>query len=107
MNNLNSILLEGNLKADPVAKNNEETKTFCTEFFVMSKRYYRDAEGKMAEKDITVKIQTFGELAERMQQDAKKERGIRVVGRIDNDAKGQVYIVAEHCELRPEIKKAS
>jgi single-stranded DNA-binding protein len=107
MNNLNSILLEGNLKADPVAKNNEETKTFCTEFFVVSKRFYKDKDGKVAEKDITAKVQTFGELAERMSKDAKKERGIRVVGRIDNDEKGQVFIVAEHCELRPEIKKAS
>jgi single-stranded DNA-binding protein len=102
--NLNSILLEGNLVKKPAIVDNGGKKP-CTEFTIISNRYYKTADG-VEKEEIKVKVQCFGDLADTVHADGKKDRGLRVVGRVANDNKGQVYIVAEHVEFKPERKMA-
>jgi single-stranded DNA-binding protein len=101
---LNSIIVEGTLKDAPALIVGVDRRKPLIEFFVVSKRWHKNLETFTIE-ETTVKVQTFGELAERLLKDAKKDRGLRVVGRIANDETGQVIIIAEHCELKPEPRK--
>ncbi|MCL2244696.1 MAG: single-stranded DNA-binding protein [Treponema sp.] len=111
MNNLNSILIEGNLVRDPLLRSTPK----CTQVCVMSlasNRYYKMDSGY--EKEVSFfEIESWSRLAEACYNKARKGRGIRVVGRLKqsrwNDADGKsrsrVIIVAEHVEFRPDSKK--
>jgi single-strand DNA-binding protein len=110
MNQLNSILIEGNLTKDPITKTTPKGTTICT-FSVASNRFYR--EGADTEKEVSYfDIETWSKLAESCGKQLKKGRGVRIVGRLkqdrwtDTDGKPRslVKIVAEHVEFKPEIK---
>jgi len=111
MNNLNSILIEGNLVRDPVTKSVTGGLQIC-EFTIASNRYYKKETGFEKETSF-FNIVTFGALAERTSEKGKKGRGVRVVGRLKQnrwtDAEGKnhnrIQIIAEHVEFRPEFKK--
>ncbi len=110
MNQLNSILLEGNLTKDPIFKETPKGTPVCT-FAVASNRYYRagtDFESEVSYFD----IETWSKLADACGKQLKKGRGVRVMGRLkqerwtgqDGKLASKVKIVAEHVEFRPEIK---
>jgi len=111
MNNLNSILIEGNLTKDPLLRSTPKGTPVCT-LSLASNRYYKLETGFEKEVSFFI-VDTWGKLAEACYSKAYKGRGIRVVGRLKqdrwNDAEGKyhskVTIVAEHVEFRPEIKK--
>ncbi|MDR2717694.1 MAG: single-stranded DNA-binding protein [Treponema sp.] len=107
MNNLNSILLEGNMMKDPLLRSTPKGISICT-FSLASNRYFRRETG--FEKEVGFfDIETNGKLAEACYDTGKKGRGCRVVGRlkqdrwVDNENKqcSKVFIVAEHVEFRP------
>jgi single-strand DNA-binding protein len=112
MNNLNSILLEGNLVRDPVLKNTAKGTPVCT-FSVASNRFFRqDSE---LEKEVSYfEVETWAKLAESVYNLGHKGRGVRVVGRLkqerwndkDGKAKSKILIIAEHVEFRPDFKQA-
>jgi single-strand DNA-binding protein len=111
MNNLNSILIEGNLVRDPEFRTTPKGTALCT-FSLASKRYFKQDDN--LEKEVSYfNVETWTKLAENVQRLGRKGRGIRVVGRLkqerwqDGDGKPQskVVIVAEHVEFRPEFKK--
>ena len=111
MNNLNSILIEGNLVRDALLKNTEAGSAVCS-FTIASNRFYNGDDGM--EKEVGFfNIESWGKLAEDCQAHGYKGRGVRVVGRLKqsrwNDASGQphsrIYIVAEHVEFRPDFAK--
>ena len=111
MNNLNSILIEGNLVRDPLFRNSPKGTPLCT-FSLASNRYYKqDTE---LEKEVGFfDIETWSKLAENCYNLGHKGRGVRVVGRLKQDrwtggdgkSHSKVTIVAEHVEFRPEFKK--
>ena len=111
MNNLNSILIEGNLVRDPLLRTTPKGTQVCT-MSLASNRYYRQDSG--FEKEVSFfDIETWSKLAEACYAKGKKGRGIRVVGRLKQDRwndpdgkqRSRITIVAEHVEFRPEFKK--
>jgi len=111
MNNLNSILIEGNLVKDPQLRTTSKGTSICT-FRLASNRFYKQDSG--FEKEVSFfDVETWAKLAEACNTKGKKGRGVRVVGRLKearwtgNDGKphSRVAIVAEHVEFRPEFRK--
>ncbi|MDR0655771.1 MAG: single-stranded DNA-binding protein [Treponema sp.] len=111
MNNLNSILIEGNLVRDPLYRSTPKGTPVCT-FSLASNRYYRqDSE---LEKEVSFfDVETWAKLADNCYNLGHKGRGVRVVGRLkqqrwngsDGKPRSRITIVAEHVEFRPEFKK--
>jgi single-strand DNA-binding protein len=111
MNNLNSILIEGNLVRDPLLRSTPKGTQLCT-MSLASNRYYKQDSG--FEREVSFfDVETWAKLAEICYAKGKKGRGIRVVGRLkqsrwsdpDGKSRSKVSIVAEHVEFRPEFKK--
>jgi len=111
MNNLNSILIEGNLVRDPLLRSTPKGTQVCN-MCLASNRYYKQDTG--FEKEVSFfDIETWSKLAEACYAKGKKGRGVRVVGRLkqnrwsdpEGKAHSRVTIVAEHVEFRPEFKK--
>ena len=110
MNNLNSILIEGNLIRDPEFRTTAKGTALC-KFSIATNRYYKQDGG--AEKEVSYfDVETWSRLAESVNKLASRGRGVRVVGRLKQErwndnggmAKSRIVIVAEHVEFRPERK---
>ena len=113
MNNLNSVLIEGNMVRDPLIRSTPKGTQVCN-FSIASNRYYR--QDSNLEKEVGFfDVEAWGRLAEACTNHGRKGRGVRVVGRLKqdrwtgNDGKNhtKVAIVAEHVEYRPDFKKNS
>ncbi len=110
LNNLNSILIEGNLVRDPELKYTPKGAAVCT-FVLASNRYFKQDEETQKEVSF-FEITTWSRLAEVCGEYLKKGRGVRVVGRLKQDrwtspegqARSKVSIVAEHVEFKPQFK---
>jgi single-strand DNA-binding protein len=111
MNNLNSILIEGNLVRDPLLRHTPKGTAVCT-MSLASNRYYKQETG--FEKEVSFfNVESWSLLAESCYNKGKKGRGVRVVGRLKQDRwtgvngkpQSRVTIVAEHVEFRPEFVK--
>jgi single-strand DNA-binding protein len=111
MNNLNSILIEGNLVRDPLFRSTPKGTPVCT-FSLASNRFYKQDSG--LEKEVSFfDVETWSKLAENCYNLGHKGRGVRVVGRLkqerwsgpDGKPRSRVTIVAEHVEFRPEFRK--
>jgi single-strand DNA-binding protein len=111
MNNLNSILIEGNLVKDPMLRSTPRGTQVCT-LRLASNRFFKQDSG--FEKEVSFfDVETWARLAEACYAKGKKGRGIRVVGRLKQDRWtgpdgkpfSRIRIVAEHVEFRPEFRK--
>ena len=111
MNNLNSVLLEGNMVRDPLIRSTQRGSTVCN-FTIASNRYFR--QDSNLEKEVGYfDVEAWGKLADTCSSLGRKGRGVRVVGRLKqdrwtgNDGKShtKVAIVAEHVEYRSDLKK--
>jgi single-strand DNA-binding protein len=111
MNNLNSILIEGNLVRDPELSYTAKGTAVCT-FSVACNRAFKQDD--QLQKEVSFfDVSTWTRLAEVCGEYLKKGRGVRVVGRLkqdrwtDTDGKphSRVTIVAEHVEFKPQLKK--
>jgi single-strand DNA-binding protein len=111
MNNLNSILIEGNMVRDPLLRETPKGTSVCT-FSLASNRFFRQDSG--LEREVSFfEVETWAKLAEACNNRGKKGRGVRVVGRLKQDRwtstdgkpRSRITIVAEHVEFRPEFKK--
>jgi single-strand DNA-binding protein len=111
MNNLNSILIEGNLVRDPLFRTTPKGTPVCT-FTLASNRFFKQDSG--LEKEVGFfDVETWAKLAENCSSLGRKGRGVRVVGRLkqerwngsDGKSHSKVTIVAEHVEFRPEFKR--
>ena len=106
-NNLNSVLLEGNLTRDPELRYTPAGTPTCT-LVLSSTRTYKLA-GERTEEVSFVEATTWGKLATVCAEHLSKGRGVRVVGRIrqerwedpDGNARSKIVIVAEHVEFQP------
>lgn len=111
MNDLNSILVEGNMVRDPELKYTPSGTAVCT-FSIASNRSWK--KGEEWEKEVSYfDCELWGKLAESIKERTTKGRGVRVVGRLkqerwpdsEGNQKSKVKIVAEHVEVKPEWKK--
>ncbi len=83
MNNLNSIIVEGNLVRDPQLKTTPNGHQVCS-FSVASNRFYR--QNDETEKEVSFfEVETWSRLAQTCAETLKKGRGVRVVGRLKQD----------------------
>lgn len=113
MNNLNSIILEGNLTKDPVMDSTPKGTAVC-HFTVASNRYYK-TEGERQEEVGFFEVEVWSRLAETCSEYLTKGRGVRVVGRLKQDRwtnpegepRSRIHIVGEHVEFRPKPKTDS
>ena len=111
MNNLNSVLIEGNLVRDPDLSYTPHGTAVC-KFSVACNRTFKKDEVLVKEVSF-FDVTTWTRLAEVCGEYLEKGRGVRVVGRLrqerwtDSDGKShqRVVIVAEHVEFKPQIKK--
>ncbi|MCR4736361.1 MAG: single-stranded DNA-binding protein [Treponema sp.] len=112
MNQLNSIILEGNLVKQ--AELSEPVKGFkICKFPLAVNRFSKNQNGDSFEEVSFFDVEAYGKMAEICEKNGLKGRGIRVVGRLkqnrwkDNDGKSQskIFIVAEHVEYRPNFQK--
>jgi len=110
MNNLNSILIEGNLVKDPELSYTSKGTAVC-KFSVACNRAWKQDD--QLQKEVSFfDVSTWTRLAEVCGEYLKKGRGVRVVGRLkqdrwtDADGKphSRVSIVAEHVEFKPQKK---
>jgi single-strand DNA-binding protein len=110
LNNLNSVLVEGNLVRDPELKYTPKGAAVCT-FVLASNRYFKQDEETQKEVSF-FEVTTWSRLAEVCGEYLKKGRGVRVVGRLKQDrwtspggqGRSKVSIVAEHVEFKPQLK---
>ena len=111
MNNLNSILVEGNLVKDPELSYTPKGTAVC-KFTVACNRAFKQDD--QLQKEVSFfDVSTWTRLAEVCGEYLKKGRGVRVVGRLkqdkwtDADGKphSRIFIVAEHVEFKPQFKK--
>ncbi|MCK9547151.1 MAG: single-stranded DNA-binding protein [Sphaerochaeta sp.] len=110
MNNLNSVLLEGNLVKDPELAVVGEQQSELAKFTIAVNRYYKGADGKPNQEVLYIGVDAWGTLGKNCLSYLTKGRGVRVVGRLRqdrwNDKDGayreRIFVVAEHVEFRRE-----
>lgn len=112
MNQLNSIILEGNVVRQ--AELSEPAKGFkVCKFPLAVNRFTKNSSGESFEEVSFFDVEAYGKMAEVCEKQSSKGRGVRVVGRLkqnrwkDNDGKNvsKVFIVAEHIEYKPKLTR--
>lgn len=110
MNQLNSLIIEGNIVRDAVLS--EPVKDFkVCKFSIAVNRWHKNAAGEGESEVSYFDVETFGKMADFCAKQGGKGRGIRVVGRLKQDRwtdntdkqKSRVYVVAEHVEFKPKL----
>ena len=108
-NNLNSIIVEGNLVKDADFDTTPKSTSFCS-FAVATNRYFK-AGDEIQHEVSYFDVEAWGKLAECCRNLLVKGSGVRVVGRLKQDrwndesgrARSRVKIVAEHIEAKPVV----
>lgn len=109
MNQLNSVIIEGNLVKKAELRQPKEGFKVCT-FCVGVNRWHKKANGDGESEVSYFEVETFGHTAELCAEKGEKGREIRVVGRLKQDrwndsndkTKSRIYVVAEHIEFKPK-----
>ncbi len=109
MNSLNSVLIEGNLTADPELRELESGSKVCT-FTVASNRYYNQ-DGEKKQEVSYFDVEVWNRTAELCAKSLSKGRGVRVNGRMkqerwaDKDGvnHSKVKIVGESVEFKTKF----
>ena len=111
MNQLNSLIVEGNVTRVPEFKDANGHKICVVPLAV--NRFYKNAKGEGVSEVSYFDVETFGKLAEVCEKNCEKGRGLRVVGRLKQNrwknAEGKnvsrVTIIAEHVEFKKLVTK--
>lgn len=104
MSNLNSVLIEGVLVRNPELSYTPKGLATC-KFQLSSRRSFKK-DDKVEEEVSCFDVSCWGRLAEVCGDYLKRGHGVRVVGRLAQDESKQVYVLAEHIEFKPILKKA-
>ncbi len=112
MNQLNSIILEGNLVRDAEMVEPAEGFKIC-KFSIAVNRWYRNKSDQGVEEVSYFDVEVYGKAAEACFKKSTKGRSVRVVGRLkqakwkDDEGKffSRVYVIAEHVEYKPAVQK--
>lgn len=101
-NDLNSVLLEGQLSGDPQISSNSNGVEFC-KFSIDVKRMYT-VDDEIYKEIMSISIVSYSTLADNCMNHLEKSRGVRVVGRLklhEIDGCKKLVILAEHVEFKP------
>lgn len=104
MNQLNSLVLEGN-----VTKLVEAHENGMSDFEIGVTREFQNTRGDKVKETSYFTIRVFGTMAKICEKNVKLNRGVRIVGRLkqetwtDSDGKKRslVVVIAEHVEFKP------
>ena len=102
-NDLNSVLIEGRLIADPHLLFAQSSGQECR-FVIACKRCY-EKDDEHQEEVSCFHVSVFGRQGEVCHERLNKDRRVRVVGRLREKRCGReagVYIIAEHVEIKPD-----
>ena len=110
MNQLNSLIIEGNVTRDPEYKETANGHKICN-IPVAVNRFYKNTDGEGVNEVSFFNIETFGQMAESCQKNCEKGRGIRVVGRLkqsrwtnsEGKTASRISIIAEHVEFKKRL----
>lgn len=113
MNNLNSILIEGNLTKDPESYTTPNGNSLC-KFSLASNRYYKKDDDYQQEVSFFT-IECWAKLAESCITYLHKGRAVRIIGRLkqerwnskEGNPRERVVINAEHVEFGAKFKNQS
>lgn len=92
MNNLNSLIVEGNMVSGELKEN-----TF--NFSIAVNRFTGNKELETSFFD----VECYGNLVKLLEQKFKKGCGVRIVGRL-KQVQERVIIIAEHIEFKPFVE---
>lgn len=115
MNQMNQVLIEGNVVRDTVVKETPRGTRVCT-VPIATNRFYRDSKGEFQKEVAYFNVEAWGEnFCKTVVRMAKKGRGLRVVGRLKQDRwktqdgknSSRIFIIAEHIEFQPERNAAA
>ena len=111
MNNLNQILIEGNLTREPEFRQTPKGTNVCN-FSIATNRYLPKGDGEFEETVSYFDVTAWAQLAESCRTELHKGRGVRVIGRLQQDRwekdgqkNSRVLIVAEHIVFKPVFAK--
>ena len=112
MNQLNSLIIEGNVVRTPELKEPKDGFKVCTIPLAVN-RFYRNAKGDGVNEVSFFDVETFGKMAEICYKKCGKGRGLRVVGRLrqarwvksDGHNTSKISIIAEHIEIKKKVIK--
>ena len=106
MNQLNSIILEGNVVKKAEFSEPKTGFQVC-KFPLAVNRKSKTPEGETKEEVSYFDVETYGEMAESCYKWCDRGQGVRVVGRLkqsrweeNNKKHSRVYVVAEHVEYK-------
>lgn len=113
MNDLNSVLVEGNLTRDPLLATTPNGTSVCN--FAVGTHHEYKREDQRREETSFFDVEVWAKLGENCAEYLRKGRGVRVVGRLKQDRwkngegqpRSRVKIVAEHVDFRPMRKPAA
>ncbi|MCQ2586590.1 MAG: single-stranded DNA-binding protein [Treponema sp.] len=108
MNQLNSIILEGNVVRQAEISEPADGFKVC-KFTLAVNRFVKKENGESGEEVSFFDVESYGKLAEICKDNGAKGRAVRVVGRLkqnrwkDNEGKShnKVFVVSEHVEFKP------
>ncbi len=112
MNQLNSLIIEGNVVRVPELREPKDGFKVCTIPLAVN-RFYRNAKGDGVNEVSFFDVETFGKMAEICYKKCGKGRGLRVVGRLrqarwvksDGHNTSKISIIAEHIEFKKKVVK--
>ena len=109
MNNLNSLIIEGNITAFEKCPSDIPSLTMQIE----TSRAYRNGKGEYENEKQSFVVIVYGELAEKAETNCKLGRDVRVLGRLSTfkykDTNGKqskaIGIIAKHIDFKPLVVK--
>ena len=112
MNDLNAVILEGNLTREPEVRQFADN-TFACKFTIAVNRYIKKKNSDESKKSTAFfMIEAWGPTARMCSDELVKGRGVRVVGKLrqttwldDREPRERIYILAEHIEIKTKFKK--
>lgn len=110
MNQLNSLIIEGNVTHQPELKETPNGYKVCV-VPVAVNRFYKNSKGEGVNEVSYFNVESFGKMAESCAKNCEKGRGVRVVGRLkqsrwqteEGKQTSRVSIIAEHMEIKKRL----
>lgn len=111
MNNINCLIVEGNITKNPELKTTPHGFPIC-KIPIAVNHYYKKANSTEYVDEVSYfDVETFGKLAEICSKFSQKGRGVSVVGRIKQNRwkteegknQSRVTIIAEKVEFKPRL----
>ncbi|MBQ9280709.1 MAG: single-stranded DNA-binding protein [Treponema sp.] len=87
MNQLNQIIIEGNLVREPEIRETARGSTVA-KFTLAVNRYVKNAAGEFEQETYFFDAEAWGKLAETVEKKGKKGSGCRIVGRLKQVGSG-------------------